>query len=65
MNYFYVDSFIPKGYVEGVNNKVRHIINRAYGYKDKEYLYLKAIQLCSNSLKIFSPLNISNVNFSP
>lgn len=46
-NYFAPDQTFAMGYVEGVNNKARHLINRGYGYNDKKYLYLKIIQQCS------------------
>jgi transposase len=34
---------VPLGFVEGLNNKIRVIQRRAYGYQDKEYLRLKIL----------------------
>lgn len=34
---------IPKGFVEGMNNKIRTIQRRAYGLRDEEYLRLKIL----------------------
>ena len=34
---------IPFGFVEGLNNKVRAIQRRAYGYRDEEYFRLKIL----------------------
>jgi len=34
---------ISLGLVEGLNNKIRVIQRRAYGYRDEEYLRLKII----------------------
>mgnify|MGYP001609468760 CR=1 FL=1 len=34
---------VTLGFVEGLNNKIRVIQRRAYGYRDKEYLRLKIL----------------------
>jgi transposase len=34
---------VPLGFVEGLNNKIRAIQRRAYGYRDEEYLRLKIL----------------------
>ena len=31
------------GFVEGLNNKIRVIQRRAYGYRDEEYMRLKIL----------------------
>ena len=33
----------PQGFVEGLNNKIRVIQRRAYGYRDEAYLRLKIL----------------------
>lgn len=50
----YCDKRVSLGYIEGTNLKVRNIIRRVYGYRDKEYMKLKIIQGCS-SLGVFQP----------
>lgn len=37
------DNKVKLGFVEGVNNKIRVIQRRAYGYRDEEYLKLKIL----------------------
>ena len=37
---------IPLGFVEGLNNKIRVLQRRAYGFKDEEYLRLKVPTCC-------------------
>ncbi len=34
---------VPLGFVEGLNNKIRVIQRRAYGFRDEEYLRLKIL----------------------
>jgi transposase len=34
---------VPMGFVEGLNNKIRVIQRRAYGFRDEEYLRLKVL----------------------
>ena len=34
---------VKLGFVEGLNNKIRVIQRRAYGYRDKEYMRLKIL----------------------
>ncbi len=34
---------IPLGFVEGLNNKIRVLQRRAYGFKDEDYLRLKVL----------------------
>lgn len=33
----------PMGMVEGLNNKIKVLMRKAYGYRDDEYLYLKIV----------------------
>ena len=42
-SYCHPDSKVSLGLVEGVNNKIRVIQRKAYGYRDEEYLNLKII----------------------
>lgn len=42
-SYCHPDNKVSLGLVEGVNNKIRVIQRRAYGYRDEEYLKLKII----------------------
>lgn len=39
--YYEAENKVKLGFVEGVNNKVRVIQRRAYGYRDEEYMKLK------------------------
>jgi transposase len=41
--YCYKENKVPLGFVEGINNKIRAIQRRAYGYRDEEYLRLKIL----------------------
>jgi transposase len=41
--YFIAENKVKLGFVEGLNNKVRAIQRRAYGYRDEEYLKLKIL----------------------
>jgi transposase len=34
---------VPLGFVEGLNNKIRVLLRRAYGLRDEEYLRLKVL----------------------
>jgi transposase len=34
---------VPRGFVEGLNNKIRVLQRRAYGYRDEEYFRLKIL----------------------
>ncbi|GMV50775.1 MAG: hypothetical protein AMXMBFR67_23180 [Nitrospira sp.] len=34
---------VKLGFVEGLNNKIRVIQRRAYGYRDEEYMRLKIL----------------------
>ena len=43
VSYCHPDNKVSLGLVEGVNNKIRVIQRRAYGYRDEEYLKLKII----------------------
>ena len=38
-----LDNKVSLGLVEGLNNKIRVLQRRAYGYRDEEYLKLKII----------------------
>src|SRR5476651_2572939 len=42
-SYCHVDNKVSLGFVEGLNNKIRVIQRRAYGYRDEEYLRLKIV----------------------
>jgi transposase len=43
LNYF--DNRITTGQVEGINNKIKVLKRRAYGYRDKEYFKLRIYSL--------------------
>jgi len=51
----YCDKPISLGYLEATNLKVRNLIRRAYGYRDKEYMKLKIIQTCTPWMGEFQP----------
>jgi transposase len=42
-SYCHPDNKVKLGFVEGVNNKIRVIQRKAYGYRDEEYLKLKIL----------------------
>jgi len=42
-SYRHPDNKVSLGLVEGINNKIRVVQRRAYGYRDEEYLKLKII----------------------
>lgn len=42
-SYCFVDDKVPLGFVEGLNNKIRTIQRRAYGFRDEEYFRLKIL----------------------
>jgi transposase len=41
--YCQVENKVPLGFVEGLNNKIRALQRRAYGYRDEEYFRLKIL----------------------
>src|SRR5436309_9462687 len=41
--YCHEENKVPLGFVEGLNNKIRAIPRRAYGFRDEEYLRLKIL----------------------
>ena len=41
--YGQAENKVALGFVEGLNNKIRAIQRRAYGYRDEEYLRLKIL----------------------
>jgi transposase len=41
--YCHEENKVPLGFVEGINNKIRVIQRRAYGFRDEEYLRLKIL----------------------
>ena len=41
--YCHEENKVPLGFVEGLNNKIRSIQRRAYGFRDEEYLRLKIL----------------------
>ena len=51
----YCDRKVPLGYVESTNQKVKNVIRRAYGYRDKEFKKLKIIQACTPWMNEFKP----------
>jgi transposase len=42
-SYCHVENKVPLGFVEGLNNKIRALQRRAYGYRDEEYFRLKIL----------------------
>jgi transposase len=42
-SYCQEENKVPLGFVEGLNNKIRAIQRRAYGFRDEEYLRLKIL----------------------
>jgi transposase len=42
-SYCHADNKVALGFVEGLNNKIRTIQKKAYGYRDEEYLRLKIL----------------------
>lgn len=42
-SYCHQENKVPLGFVEGLNNKIRTIQRRAYGFRDEEYLRLKIL----------------------
>jgi transposase len=55
MNFYDHKGTLKMGYIEGFNNKVKTLIRRHYGFRDKEFLKLKIIQIGSASLKDYVP----------
>jgi len=55
MNFYLTENKIKMGYIEGLNNKIKTLIRRHYGFRDKEYLKMKIIQTGSKSLKEYIP----------
>jgi len=41
--YCHTDNKVALGFVEGLNNKIRELQRRAYGFRDEEYLRLKIL----------------------
>ncbi len=41
--YCHEENKVPLGFVEGINNKIRAIQRRSYGFRDEEYLRLKIL----------------------
>lgn len=41
--HFHEENQVPLGFVEGLNNKIRAIQRRAYGFRDEDYLRLKIL----------------------
>src|SRR5262249_17492646 len=41
--YCHEENKVPLGFVEGLNNKIRTLQRRAYGFRDEEYLRLKIL----------------------
>ncbi len=57
-SYCHPENKVSLGLVEGVNNKIRVLQRRAYGYRDEEYLKLKIVAA-------FLPLLPRNAVFNP
>lgn len=55
MNFYKPKHHIKMGYIEGLNNKVKTLIRRHYGFRNKEHLKMKIIQIGSASLKKYVP----------
>jgi len=55
MNFYKTDEHLKMGYIEGLNNKVKTLIRKHYGFRDKEFLKMKIIQIGSRSLKEYEP----------
>jgi len=49
------DKQVSLGYIEACNLKARNVIRQAYGYRDKEYMKLKVIQVCTPWMRRFQP----------
>jgi len=60
----YIECPVSLGFIEATNLKARNIIRRAYGYRDKEYMQLKIIQLCSSSLSKFQPWHVASTHYN-
>lgn len=45
-SYCHPENKVSLGLVEGLNNKIRVLQRRAYGYRDEDYLNLKIIAAC-------------------
>lgn len=59
------DKRVSLGYIEATNLKAKNLIRRAYGYRDKEYMRLKIIQVCTPWMGVFRPWGWVHVhNFS-
>ena len=41
--YCHAENKVALGFVEGLNNKIRVIQRRAYGFRDEDYLRLKIL----------------------
>ena len=57
-SYCHPQNKVSLGLVEGINNKIRVLQRRAYGYRDEEYLKLKIVAA-------FLPPLPRNVNINP
>ncbi len=49
--YCHTDNKVALGFVEGLNNKIRELQRRAYGFHDEEYLRLKILTCTLPKLK--------------
>jgi transposase len=43
VSYCQIDNKVPLGFVEGLNNKIRSLQRRAFGFRDEDYLRLKIL----------------------
>jgi len=50
LNWF--DCPISNGKMEGINNKIKTVMRRAYGYKDFDYMRMKILQKCGTLMNM-------------
>ena len=55
MNFYLHKDPLKMGYIEGLNNKIKVLLRKHYGFRDKKYQKLKIIQVGSKSLKKYIP----------
>ena len=54
----YVETGLSNGVVEGINNKIRAIIRRAYGFRNLKSL-MAMIMLCCGGMEFTPPLPVA------
>jgi hypothetical protein len=60
--YWRPENKVSRGFVEGLNNKIRVIQRRAYGLRDEDYLRLKVLTCMLPQL---SPKHTSHTGYPP